>query len=143
MCATALALDDALITIKLTPNRADCLSLVGIAREVAAITGAPLELPPIADAPMASTATRGVRDRGRRSLSALRRRASSKASTPARRRPRGCASGSSARASASISAIVDITNYVMLELGQPLHAYDNRLLDGDIVVRFARRRRER
>ena len=38
----------------------------------------------------------------------------------------------------SISAVVDITNYVMLELGQPLHAYDDRLLDGDVVVRFAR-----
>jgi phenylalanyl-tRNA synthetase beta chain len=38
----------------------------------------------------------------------------------------------------SISAIVDITNYVMLELGQPLHAYDDRLLDGDVIVRFAR-----
>ena len=40
----------------------------------------------------------------------------------------------------SISAVVDVTNYVMLELGQPLHAYDNALLDGDLVVRFARRR---
>ncbi len=42
----------------------------------------------------------------------------------------------------SISAVVDVTNYVMLELGQPLHAYDDRLLDGAIVVRFARRRRD-
>ncbi len=39
----------------------------------------------------------------------------------------------------SISAVVDVTNYVMLELGQPLHAYDDALLEGDIVVRFARR----
>ena len=89
----ALALDDALITIKLTPNRADCLSLVGIAREVAAITRAP---------------------------------------TPAWMKTRIERCGIR-----SISAIVDITNYVMLELGQPLHAYDNRLLEGDIVVRFA------
>ena len=57
----ALALDDALITIKLTPNRADCLSLVGIAREVAAITRAPLALPDVKPAPVTSPATRGVR----------------------------------------------------------------------------------
>ena len=134
---TALALDDALITIKLTPNRPDCLSLVGIAREVAAITGAPLELPPIADAPTASTATLGVRIEDAEACPRFAARIiegiDARAPTPAWMRERIERSGIRA-----ISAIVDITNYVMLELGQPLHAYDNRLLEGDIVVRFAR-----
>ena len=61
-CATSLALDDTLITLKLTPNRADCLSLVGIAREVAALTGAPLH----AAATCAATPV-DVRRRARRS----------------------------------------------------------------------------
>jgi phenylalanyl-tRNA synthetase beta chain len=54
----ALALDDALLTLKLTPNRADCLSLAGIAREVAATTGAPLTLPQVGATPIATDATR-------------------------------------------------------------------------------------
>ncbi len=132
-----LALDDALITIKLTPNRPDCLSLVGIAREVAAITGAPLQLPAIVAAPVTSTATRGVQieddDACPRFAARIIEGIDSRAPTPAWMKERIERSGIR-----SISAIVDITNYVMLELGQPLHAYDNRLLDGDIVVRFAR-----
>src|SRR5690349_2045891 len=58
---SALALDDALITIKLTPNRPDCLSISGIAREVAAITGALLSLPSVGNAKVTSTASRNVR----------------------------------------------------------------------------------
>jgi len=131
-----LALDDALITIKLTPNRPDCLSIVGIAREVSAITGAPLTLPTEARAPVGSAATRGVRidDAGACPRFAARviEGIDAKAPTPAWMKQRIERSGLR-----SISAVVDITNYVMLELGQPLHAYDNRLLDGDIVVRFA------
>ena len=57
----ALALDDTLLTLKLTPNRADCLSILGIAREVAAVTGAPLSPPAIAPAQVTSKATRRVR----------------------------------------------------------------------------------
>ena len=132
----ALALDDALITIKLTPNRPDCLSVAGIAREVAAITGAPLELPSIVDAPVTSTATRGVRIEDAEACPRFAARIiediDARAPTPGWMKARIERSGVR-----SISAIVDITNYVMLELGQPLHAYDNRLLDGDIVVRFA------
>ncbi len=134
----ALALDDALITLKLTPNRADCLSLVGIARDVAAITGAPLAPPGIAavagrratrDARCASRTRRRARASCRRTIDGIDPRAP----TPRWMKQRLERSGIR-----SISAVVDITNYVMLELGQPLHAYDDRLLDGAIVVRFAR-----
>ena len=132
-----LALDDALITIKLTPNRADCLSLVGVAREVAAITGAPLALPAIVATPVTGTATRNVRiedfDACPRFAARIIEGIDPRALTPAWMRERIERSGIR-----SISAIVDITNYVMLELGQPLHAYDDRLLEGDVAVRFAR-----
>jgi len=131
-----LGLDDALITIKLTPNRPDCLSLTGIAREVAAITGAQLMLPGIVAAPVASEATRPVRiddaEACPRFAARIIEGIDARAPTPAWMKARIERSGIR-----SISAIVDITNYVMLELGQPLHAYDNRLLDGDVVVRFA------
>ena len=133
----ALALDDALITIKLTPNRPDCLSLTGIAREVAAITGARAHLPAVAAVPIGSAAARGVRiedeDACPRFASRVIEDLDPSAPTPAWMKSRLERSGIR-----SISAVVDITNYVMLELGQPLHAYDDRRLDGDIVVRFAR-----
>ncbi|HEV2219298.1 MAG TPA: phenylalanine--tRNA ligase subunit beta [Casimicrobiaceae bacterium] len=132
----AIALDDALITVKLTPNRPDCLSMAGIAREVAAITGAPAALPAIAPVRVDSDATRGVRiedeDACPRFASRIIEGIDARAPTPAWLKER--IERSDIR---SISAVVDITNYVMLELGQPLHAYDARLLAGDIVVRFA------
>ncbi len=65
-------------------------------------------------------------------------RGRSRASTRARRRPAWMKQRLERSGIRSISAVVDVTNYVMLELGQPLHAYDDRLLDGAIVVRFAR-----
>ncbi len=133
----ALALDDALITIKLTPNRPDCLSMAGIAREVAAITGAAAALPSIEPVTIDSDATRNVRvedeDACPRFASRVIEGIDAGAPTPAWMKERIERSGIR-----SISAVVDITNYVMLELGQPLHAYDARLLDGDVVVRFAR-----
>jgi phenylalanyl-tRNA synthetase beta chain len=133
----ALALDDALITLKITPNRADCLSLTGIAREVSAITGARVVWPPIVATPVAFDGTRDVRVEDTqacpRFVARLIDGIDPKAPTPAWMKERIERSGIR-----SISAVVDITNYVMLELGQPLHAYDDRLLDGAIIVRFAR-----
>jgi phenylalanyl-tRNA synthetase beta chain len=133
----ALALDDTLITLKLTPNRADCLSLTGIAREVAAITGAPLALPDVNATPVTFSGSRTVRVEDLqacpRFVARLIDGIDPAAPTPAWMKQRIERSGIRA-----ISAVVDITNYVMLELGQPLHAYDDRLLDGDVVVRFAR-----
>jgi len=132
-----LALDDQLFTLKLTPNRSDCLSIIGIARDVAAITGAALSLPVINPAAVTSTNQKSVvieqasdclRYAGR-----LIEGVNASAQTPdwiIRRLER-----SGIR---SISAIVDITNYVLLELGQPLHAFDASKLQGDIRVRSAK-----
>ncbi len=130
-----LTLDDKLFTLKLTPNRADCLSLKGVAREVGALTGAPITLPPIRESEITSEKRREVvldapaacpRYCGR-VVSGI----DTKAPTPDWMKSRLERSGIR-----SISAVVDITNYVMLELGQPLHAFDNARLDGAIHVRY-------
>jgi phenylalanyl-tRNA synthetase beta chain len=130
-----LDLDDQCITLKLTPNRADCLSLTGIARETAALTGASLDLPriePVAamhdrqraivlDAPAACPRYCG------RVVSDVNAAAASPEWMKRRLERSGIR---------SISALVDVTNYVMLELGQPLHAFDNAYLSGAIHVRY-------
>lgn len=132
-----LDLDDQLITLKLTPNRGDCLSLRGIAREVSILTGAPLKLPRVAAAKIALGDKRAIRLQDPaacpRYCGRVFRRVNAKAPTPdwmARKLER-CGLR-------PVSAIVDVTNYVMLELGQPLHAFDNRAIEGEIVVRRAR-----
>lgn len=131
-----LDLDDRLLTLKLTPNRADCLSLTGIAREVAALTAAPATYPAITTAPVSATATRRIVLDAPAACPLYCGRVISgvnaKAATPAWMKSRLERSGIR-----SISALVDITNYVMLELGQPLHAFDNRKLEGAIHARLA------
>ena len=132
-----LGLDDRLLTLKLTPNRADCLSLTGIAREVAALAAAPLQLPKItAIAPSNDKRREVVLDAPQacpRYCGRVIDGVDANAPTPAWMKKRIERSGVRC-----ISALVDITNYVMLELGQPLHAFDNRKLDGRIHVRFAK-----
>ena len=130
-------LDDALITIKLTPNRADCLSVLGVAREVAALTKVPLK--PIVIAPVAPTVSDGFPVKisapagcGRFTARVIRN-VNARASTPAWMKQRLERAGQR-----SISALVDVTNYVMLELGRPLHVYDLDKLNGGIDVRFGR-----
>lgn len=131
-------LDDVRYTLKLTPNRADCLSLRGIAREVAALTSAPLNA--LAVAPVAAT----IEDRFPVKISdphgcgrfagRVMRNVNARAQTPEWMKERLARSGQR-----SISALVDVTNYVMLELGQPLHVYDLAKLQGGIDVRFGRK----
>ena len=130
-----LLLDDNLITLKLTPNRADCLSLTGIAREVAALSGAPLTLPEVEAVPAAHQATRAIvldaAGACPRYCGRIIRKVDGRAPTPDWIKRRLERSGIRA-----ISALVDVTNYVMLELGQPLHAFDNSRLEGAIHVRY-------
>jgi phenylalanyl-tRNA synthetase beta chain len=131
-----LDLDDHLITLKLTPNRSDCLSLNGIAREIAALTGAPLHTLP--RAVFNQDSTLGCKGKVK-SIGACPRYTgrviagvNAKAKTPAWMVQRLERCGLR-----SISALVDVTNYVLLELGQPLHAFDLDKLSGNIEVRFA------
>jgi phenylalanyl-tRNA synthetase beta chain len=130
-------LDDRLFTLKLTSNRGDCLSLLGIARDVAALTGAPVRPVEIAPVPAAIADSVPVHieatDACRRYCGRVVRQVNTRAATPLWIKRRLEKSGLRA-----ISAVVDITNYVMLELGQPLHAFDLAKLKGDIHVRFAR-----
>jgi phenylalanyl-tRNA synthetase beta chain len=133
-----LDLDDHLITLKLTPNRSDCLSLNGIAREVAALTGVPLQTAATAtNIKQSGSASRNVKvsvpEACPRYTGRVISGVNAKAVTPSWmvRRLERCGLR-------SISALVDVTNYVLLELGQPLHAFDLNKLSGDIDVRFAK-----
>ena len=130
--------DDHILTLKLTPNRADCLSVLGVARELSALTGARLK--PVATQPVAaqSKARHPVRianpEGCGRFAGRVIRGVDAGATTPSWMRERLERSGQR-----SISALVDITNYVMLELGRPLHVYDLDKLRGPIVVRWGRK----
>jgi len=136
-----LELDDKLFTLKLTPNRSDCSGMVGIAREVAALTGS--ELAPLDIRTQAVTLDEqlpvNVSDPSGCPLycGRLVRGVNAAAVTPdwmLRRLERSGLRG--------ISVVVDITNYVMLEMGQPMHAFDVASLSGGITVRKARKGEE-
>jgi phenylalanyl-tRNA synthetase beta chain len=132
-----LDLNDQLITLKLTPNRSDCLSLYGIAREVAALTGAPLQVLPRPSFKQTGSQSRAIKVTAPAACPRYSGRVISgvnaKAATPAWMVQRLERCGLR-----SIGALVDVTNYVLLELGQPLHAFDLAKLAGGIEVRFAR-----
>ncbi len=133
----ALRLDEQVLTFKLTPNRADCLSVLGIAREVSALTGAKLNNPEIKPIREKNKHKHPVRisDAGGcgRFTGRVIRGVNAAAPTPAWIRQRLERAGQR-----SISALVDVTNYVMLELGRPLHVYDQDKLRGAIDVRWGR-----
>lgn len=130
-----LSLDDQLITLGLTPNRGDCLSLRGLARETAAVFDLDIQL----SLPSAMTATtEHKRDIVVEDTSACPRyvgrviRGLGQASSPA-----WLVDGLRRYGVRSVSPLVDITQWVMLELGQPMHAFDEQKLNGSVRIRRA------
>jgi phenylalanyl-tRNA synthetase beta chain len=132
--ARYLGLPDASIEIKLTPNRPDCLSVHGLARDAAALFGTQFRPPVTKPVATTNTAKRAIRvDAGAdcpRYLGRVIEGIDANARSPLWLVERLRRSGLR-----PLSAIVDVTNLVMLELGQPLHAFDNDTLAGAIVVR--------
>ena len=142
-----LELDDRIFTVKLTPDRADCLSIAGIAREVAALDvarspdGTPwrasLALNKIEPVPVTLGDRVSVNveapDLCGRFAGRVIRGVDANAPTPRRIRQRLERSGQR-----PISALVDISNYVMLELGRPTHVFDLDRVAGDLTVRWGR-----
>ncbi|OZI60031.1 phenylalanine--tRNA ligase subunit beta [Bordetella genomosp. 11] len=132
-----LDLDDTLFTLKLTPNRADCLSILGVGREVAALTGAALKVP--AAEPVRATlgdvlpVDIQAPDLCGRFAGRIIRGVNARAATPQWMKTRLERAGQR-----SVSALVDISNYVMLELGRPTHVFDLDKISGGLTVRWAK-----
>jgi len=133
-----LSLDESVLTLKLTPNKADCLSILGVAREVAALAQTKLTLPDTRAVPATNDARHPIaidapEGCGRFSGRVIRN-VNAHAPTPEWMKQRLARAGQR-----SISALVDVTNYVMLELGRPLHVYDADKLRGTIRARWGRK----
>ena len=132
-----LQLDDTVISIGLTPNRGDCLGMEGMAREVAAVTGAALNAPPFAPVPAVHDDRFPLEvlapEACPRYLGRVIRGIDPDVETPLwmQEKLRRCGIR-------SLGPVVDVTNYVLLELGQPMHAFDLGRLSGGIQVRYAR-----
>ncbi|MDE1012396.1 MAG: phenylalanine--tRNA ligase subunit beta, partial [Paraburkholderia fungorum] len=133
-----LNLDDTVFEIKLTPNKADCLSVFGVARETSAITGAPLRPLEIKPAAVTLNETLPVKisapDLCGRFSGRVIRGVNARAKSPQWMVQRLERSGQR-----SISALVDISNYVMLELGRPSHVFDLDKIHGGMDVRWGRK----
>jgi phenylalanyl-tRNA synthetase beta chain len=132
-----LGLDDHMIEVDLTPNRGDCLGIEGIAREVGALTQSPvtaIDIDPVPDAiPDRLAIDVQAPQACPRYLGRVIRGIDAGAATPLWMREKLRRSGLR-----SIDPVVDVTNYVLLELGQPMHAFDLHQLRGGICVRYAR-----
>ncbi len=132
-----LSLDDTLFTLKLTPNLAHCLSVFGVAREVAALTGAPLKEPVFDVTGIGSTDKLPVKvsapDLCGRFSGRVIRHVNTKASTPQWMVDRLARCGQR-----SVTALVDISNYVMFEFGRPSHVFDLDKIHGSLDVRWGK-----
>ena len=131
-----LQLDDHTIDISVTPNRADCLGIIGVARDVAVLNKLPVNQPEVFDVNIDITDSLPIRvdtpSACPRYLGRVIKNINLSASTPLwmKEKLRRCGVR-------SIDPVVDVTNYVLLELGQPMHAFDLSRIDGGIVVRMA------
>ena len=134
---THLNLDDTLFTLKLTPNLAHCLSVYGVAREVSALTGAPLCKPEFPVVPVSNAdqlkVTVSAPDLCGRFSGRVVRGVNPQAKTPQWMVDRLARCGQR-----SVTALVDISNYVMFELGRPSHIFDLDKIHGGLDVRWGR-----
>ncbi|WP_210546614.1 phenylalanine--tRNA ligase subunit beta [Rhodoferax sp. PAMC 29310] len=132
-----LNLDDTLFTLKLTPNLAHCLSVFGVAREVAALTGAPLNSPSFPAVAANLDESLAVKitapDLCGRFSGRIVRKVNPKASTPQWMVDKLARCGQR-----SVTALVDISNYVMFELGRPSHIFDLDKIHGGLDIRWGR-----
>ena len=132
----ALGLDDTILEINFTPNRGDALSVLGLARELAALDGVAVRIPACAPVAAASSERLPVRLLAPAACASFAGRVvrgvNPTAATPGWMQERLRRAGMR-----SLGPLVDVTNYVMLELGQPMHAYDLRRIQQRIDVRYA------
>jgi len=132
-----LNLDDTLFTLKLTPNLAHCLSVYGVARELSALTGAPLQTPTFPVTPVTASDVLPVKisapDLCGRFSGRIIRGVNPKAATPGWMVDRLARCGQR-----SVTALVDISNYVMFEFGRPSHIFDLDKIHGGLDVRWGR-----
>ena len=133
-----LQLNDTSIELTLTPNRGDCLGILGLAREVGVISGHPVtepEIPPVASTINDELPIRiSAKDGCPRYLGRIIRNVNLKSESPLWMQEKLRRSGLR-----SIDPIVDVTNFVLMELGQPMHAFDYSKLKGHINVRMAKK----
>ncbi len=130
-----LQLDDTLFTIKLTPNLAHCLSVYGVARELAALTGAPLNTPKFQTAPVGQQRVLSVNIAAPDLCGRFSGRIISQVN-PASETPRWMVDRLARCGQRSVTPLVDISNYVMFELGRPSHIFDLDALQGGLQVRW-------
>jgi len=135
--ADYLKLDDSVLSFEFTPNRGDCLGVAGLAREAAAIFGLPFAAPAVADVAVKSARRQAVEIENPVLCPGYHGRViegiNPQARTPDWMREKLRRSGVRC-----IHPVVDITNYVMFELGQPMHAFDCAKLSGTVRVRTAK-----
>jgi phenylalanyl-tRNA synthetase beta chain len=132
-----LGLDDRILEVNLTPNRGDCMSVQGVAREVAAVSGRPIRAPAVKQVAKQSDATFPVRIDEPAACGKLAGRVI-RGVRPNQQSPLWMRERLRRAGLRPISLLVDVTNYLVLELGQPMHAYDLAKLSGGITVRMAK-----